>query len=111
MAASQKWDSLFNNWPASLPRCGVMQTVLNETMPFKDFWLKDGLLLIERVTPDAMGARFVLLSFEVISLVKFTNPLNAAEIAAAGFLAEIPSKQPPSKQPPSQQPQRQPQLA
>ena len=94
MAASQKWDSFFNNWPASMPRNGVLQTVLNEAMPFKDFWLKDGMLLIERVTPDAMGARFVLMSFEVVSLVKFTNPLNAAEIAQAGFLAEVPKKQP-----------------
>ncbi len=94
MAAAQKWDAFFNNWPASIPRKGVLQTGLNETMPFKDFWLKEGMLLIERVTPDAMGARFVLLSFEAVNLVKFTNPLNAAEIAAAGFVAELPKREP-----------------
>ena len=94
MAVSQKWENFFSNWPASLARKGVVQTVLNEAMPFKNYWIKDGMLLIERVTPDAMGARFVLLSFEVINLVKFTDPLSAAEIAEAGFQAEAPNRQP-----------------
>ena len=94
MTASQKWDAFFSNWPTSLARKGLLQTVLNEAMPFKDYWIKDGMLLIERVTPDAMGARFVLLSFEVISLVKFTDPLSAADIAGAGFQAKVASGQP-----------------
>jgi hypothetical protein len=94
MAASQQWDSFFSNWPASLPRSGVLLTNLNETMPFKDFWLKDGMLLVERTTPDAMGARFVLLSFEMLNVLKFTNPFSAAEIAEAGFRAEIQQRQP-----------------
>ena len=100
MVAAQQWDSFFSNWPTSLPRSGVLLTNLNETMPFKDFWLKEGMLLIERQTPDAMGARFVLLSFDVLNVVKFTNPLTAAEIAEAGFRAEVPQRQA----------QRQPQL-
>jgi len=85
MAASQNWESFFSNWPESLPRKGVLQTVLNEQMPFRNYWLKDGMLLLERVTPDAMGARFVLLSFDAISLVKFTDPLTNAIIDEAGF--------------------------
>jgi len=92
--AAQNWDIFFNSWPASLQRRGVLQTVLNETVPFREFWLKEGMLLIERLTPDALGARFVLLGFDAVSAVKFTNPLSAAEIAAAGFLAESPSRQP-----------------
>ena len=93
MVAAQQWDTFFSNWPASLPRSGVLLTNLNETMPFKDFWLKEGMLLIERQTPDAMGARFVLLSFEVLNVVKFTNPLTTAEIAEAGFFAEVVQRQ------------------
>jgi len=89
MAATQDWNLFFNSWPASLPRKGVLQTNLSETMPFKNFWLKGAMLLIERVTPDAMD------------VVKFTNPLSAAEISEAGFRAEAPNKQP----------QRQPQPA
>lgn len=94
MAAAQQWESFFRNWPSSLPRSGVLVTSLNETMPFRTFWLKDSMVLVERQTPDAMGARFVLISFEEINIVKFTNPLTGAEIAEAGFSAESASRQP-----------------
>ncbi|MGI9430182.1 MAG: hypothetical protein ACR2NM_16090 [Bythopirellula sp.] len=94
MAASQQWESFFSDWPASLPRSGILVTNLNETMPFKNFWLKDSMLLVERVTPDAMGARFVMLSFEGLNSVKFTNPLSAAEISEAGFRDEVQQRQP-----------------
>lgn len=92
MTSRQDWFSIFSNWPAALPRKGVLVTSLNETIAFKDFWLKDELLLVERIAPDAMGARFVVLNYEVINLVKFTNPLSAAEIASAGFTAELTRK-------------------
>ena len=85
MAASQTWESFFSNWPNALPRKGVVQTILNETIPFRGFWIKDGMLLVERVTPDAMGARFVLISFDGINVVKFIDPLAPAVIAEAGF--------------------------
>lgn len=94
MAATQDWSSFFNNWPANLARKGVLQTTLNEQMPFKNFWLQDELLLFERVAPDAMGARFVLVSFEVVNLVKFTDPLTASEIASAGFQEKQGERQP-----------------
>ncbi len=94
MIASEKWDSFFNTWPSTLAKRGVLQTQLNESIPFNEFWLKEGMLLLERVTPDAMGARFVLLSFEVIYLVKFINPLSAADIAGAGFQAVVAKGQP-----------------
>ena len=87
MAANQDWYSFFCNWPAALPRAGVLVTSLNEAMPFRNFWIKDEMLLVERQTPDAMGARFVLLTFEVINVVKFTNPLSADDISGAGFQA------------------------
>ncbi len=98
MLSDQCWESFFGNWPSAIPRRGVLQTVLNEAMPFKNYWIKDGMLLIERATPDAMGARFVLLGFDVINLVKFTDPLTSAIITDAGF-TEKASNKPPSRQP------------
>ena len=94
MTSAQSWNSFFSNWPTSLARKGVLQTVLQETMQFKNFWLKDGMVLLERIAPDATGARFVLLCFDVINLVKFTEPLTAEAIAQAGFLNELPKRQP-----------------
>lgn len=92
MSATQDWEKFFSNWPDSINRRGQLVTVLNDMMPFKNFWLRDGMLLLERTTPDAMGARFVLISFEIINLVKFSDPLREEEIAAAGFYAEEPAE-------------------
>jgi len=56
-------------------------------MPFKNFWLRDELLLLERTNPDVAGGRFMLLSFDVINTVKFVDPLNESTIASAQFVA------------------------
>lgn len=85
MAATQSWNTFFCNWPTSLPRRGVLVSDLNETMPFRNFYIHDDMLLIERTTPDAMGARFVLLNFAMVNTVKFTDPLNAENLHGAGF--------------------------
>ena len=85
MTPSEKWKSFFIDWPAELPRSGVLLTNLNEAMPFRNFWLKDGLLMLERTVPDALGGRFLLLGFEVINSVKFISPLTEDTIAKAGF--------------------------
>lgn len=88
---AETWRGLFTEWPAGLPRQGVIVNSLNEQTPFKNFWLRDQLLLLERTVPDANGGRFVLLTFDVINTVKLTAPLNNAAIAAARFEgAELP---------------------
>jgi len=87
MVTSAIWKLYFTNWPAGLPRGGVLVTSHNEAIPFRKFWLKDELLLLERTAPDANGGRFLLLGFDLIDSVKFTNPLSEATIAEAGFVA------------------------
>jgi len=87
MTSTQNWKSLFTDWPVDFPRSGVVISTLNEAMPFRKFWLKDDLLLLERTIPDATGARFLLLSFDVINSVKFIIPLKESTIDEAGFVA------------------------
>ncbi len=65
----------------------MLVTLLDESMPFKNFWLRDDLLLLERTNPDVAGGRFMLLSFEVINTVKFIDPLNESTISDAQFVA------------------------
>ncbi len=86
MPASKLWQAFFTNWPAAIAQRGLIITSLNDSVPFKNFWLKDGLLLLERNNPDALGGRFILLSFEGISTVKFIDPLRESVIEAAGFI-------------------------
>jgi len=85
MSASQVWKSTFVNWPEGIPRQGVVLSVLNEIMPFKNFWIRGEMVLLERKNPDTSGARFILVSFERIDSVRFIDPLSEQTIAAAGF--------------------------
>jgi hypothetical protein len=87
MTTAHNWKSLFIEWPAEFPKGGIIVTTLNETVPFRKFWLKGEMLLLERTVPDATGGRFLLLGYDVISCVKFTNPLSEAAIDGAGFAA------------------------
>lgn len=83
--STENWKSLFSDWPAGFPRQGIIITNLNEAMPFKTFWLRENMLLLERTVPDALGGRFLMLGFDVINSVKITNPLTAEIVTNAGF--------------------------
>ena len=96
MNPSEHWKSFFTNWPADFPRNCVLVTTLHEAMPFKNFWLKNDMLLLERTVPDATGGRFLLLGFEVIHLVKFINPLTEATIIESGFVVSSSDRLQPS---------------
>lgn len=94
MAATQNWKAFLANWPDSLPRRGVLVSNLNESMPFRNFYIKEGMVMLERTTPDAMGARFVLLDFEMINSVKIIDPLNTEHLKKAGFIEKPAIKEP-----------------
>ena len=75
------------DWPEGFPRQGIIVSNLNEAMPFKNFWLKGDMLLLERTVPDALGGRFLLLGFDIINSVKITCPLTSDMVASSGFEA------------------------
>lgn len=77
------------NWPAGIPRRGLVVSSLNEPMPFKSFMLKDDILLLERTNPDALGGRFIMLSYDAINCVKLTDPLKESLFSSAGFLGKF----------------------
>jgi hypothetical protein len=85
MANAADWKSLFTNWPAAIPKRGIVTNTLNEPMPFKGYMVRGDVLLLERTNPDAMGGRFILLSFMGIDSVKLIDPIKEADMAAAGF--------------------------
>ncbi|MCA9229342.1 MAG: hypothetical protein KDA57_01715 [Planctomycetales bacterium] len=90
MATAATWKSLFADWPAGLPRRGVMLSLLNETIPFNNFWLRGEMVLLERKNPDTAGSRYILTSYDGIDSVRFIDPLSEQTIAAAGFSAATP---------------------
>ena len=76
---------LFAEWPVSIPRTGLIVTTFGETIPFATYMLSGELLLIERKTPDAQGARRVIISFEQINAIKILDAVEMARFTAMGF--------------------------
>ncbi|TWT86880.1 hypothetical protein Mal64_37100 [Pseudobythopirellula maris] len=66
-----------------------MVNTLNEAMPFKAFMLAGDMLLLERTNPDTLGARYLLLPFCEVSLVKFIDPMNQQTLEKAGFRGKL----------------------
>ena len=87
MDASESWRSLFENWPDSIPREGLLITNFQETIPFVDFMISGAILLVERDKPDTFGARKVMVTYDAVSAVKITRPLELARFQVMGFQA------------------------
>ncbi|QDV75161.1 hypothetical protein [Botrimarina mediterranea] len=51
--------------------------------------MRGDFLLLERVSPDSLGGRFIVIPFEEISTVKFTDPLKQPALEAAGFAGQL----------------------
>jgi hypothetical protein len=83
------WRDVFTNWPAALPRRGLLVSTLNETIPFKSFLLKGDLLLLERANPDPVGTRFIMLAFDTVHMLKVTDPLKESVLTSAGFVGHL----------------------
>ncbi|HLA84453.1 MAG TPA: hypothetical protein VJL29_06640 [Thermoguttaceae bacterium] len=90
MSASESaWKTLFAEWPAELPRKGILVTTLNEPIPFNGFMIGDHFVVISRNAPDALGARTVLLPYESLFLLKMTDVIKSKAYQAAGFRGEL----------------------
>jgi hypothetical protein len=85
MHAAEAWRSLFENWPESIPREGLLITSFNETIQFKDFMISGSILLVEREIPDTYGARKVLVGYDAVVAVKITSTIEFARFQAMGF--------------------------
>jgi hypothetical protein len=51
--------------------------------------MRGDFLLIERTSPDSLGGRFLVIPFDEISTVKFTDPLKQPALEAAGFEGQL----------------------
>ena len=83
------WRETFTNWPAAIPRRGVLVSTLNEAIPFKSFLTKGDTLLLERTNPDALGTRFVVLAFDAIHMLKLADPLKESVFTGAGYTGQF----------------------
>lgn len=63
MDSGAAWREWFLKWPKEMPRKGVLVTDFGEQIPFDGFMTTDTLLVVERRTPDTIGARKVILPY------------------------------------------------
>ncbi len=89
MTTQNTWKVTFTGWPTNVAHRGIVLTSLNESIPFKGFMIKDDLLLLERANPDSLGARFILIGFDGIHSVRFTDPIKESIFTAAGFTGKL----------------------
>lgn len=87
MHTAEAWRTLFENWPEAIPRQGILITSFGESIPFRDFLISGSILLVERETPDSLGARKVMVAYDAVSAVKITNPMDLARFQVMGFQA------------------------
>ena len=85
MNTGEYWRALFENWPSSVPRRGLVITTFNESIAFINYMMSGGILLLERDRPDTVGARKVMIAYDAISAVKITDVVELANFQALGF--------------------------
>lgn len=89
MTDSPVWKETFVNWPAELPRRGILVGHFDEQIPFSGFMTNETMLMVERRNPDSLGARYALIPYSQITAVKFVDVLPAKSLAAAGFKGDL----------------------
>ncbi|MFK7736985.1 MAG: hypothetical protein AB8B50_13200 [Pirellulaceae bacterium] len=85
MESSQNWCAIFKNWPEGIDKNGTLVTKFGESVPFCSFMLAEGLVLLERNTPDPAGARKAVVGLDSIAVVKINSPLPMPEFQPMGF--------------------------
>jgi hypothetical protein len=86
------WRNCFRQWPAEVERRGVLVTSFGEQIAFDGFATSDDMLLIERRTPDTVGARTVLLAYQNIQAVKIIDVVKAKTFHTMGFVVAAPER-------------------
>jgi len=79
------WRIVFESWPQAISRKGMILTKQNENVPFVDFLISNSLLLVDRGTPDAHGARKVILGIDQIAALKLAGTQSMADFQTMGF--------------------------
>ncbi len=87
--STEIWREVFTSWPESIPKRGLVVSTLNETIPFKSFFLKGDTVLLERTNPDPVGTRFIVLAFDAIHMLKLTEPFKESALHAAGYKGQL----------------------
>lgn len=85
MDNSVMWRTFLAKWPPSLEHRGVV-VANGEQVSFVDFFLSENAGLFERVAPDAVGGRKLVVPFNKIDAIKITEAVDSQIFAPSGFM-------------------------
>lgn len=80
------WRNLFAKWPDSVSRKGVVVSSYGEQIAFVQFLIGEHSILLERLAPDAVGGRKVIIPYARIDAVKTVDPFANEVLIPCGFL-------------------------
>ncbi|MEE8450594.1 MAG: hypothetical protein V3R99_01735 [Thermoguttaceae bacterium] len=83
--SSDGWKAYFSNWPETMAKKGILITNFDEQIPFAGFLASDSFLLLDRQTPDALGARTVILPYGSMTALKLTDVVDQKVFHSIGF--------------------------
>lgn len=89
MDAAEYWRKCFENWPTDVERRGVIVTNFDEPIGFEAFSTSGDMLLVERRTPDTVGARMVIVPFQNILALKIVDVVKMKSFQCMGFAAPV----------------------
>lgn len=89
MSQAFTYRELFDRWPTTLQRRGIVTTTLNESIPFRGFMTTETMLLLERNNPDQLGARYIYIEYSAINCVKLIDPAKTASFTELGFVGKL----------------------
>jgi hypothetical protein len=92
MDAAESWRNCFRQWQAELERRGVLVTSFGEQIVFDGFAVSDEMLLLERRTPDTVGARIVLVAYQNLQALKIIDVAKMKWFQSMGFAMPPPRK-------------------
>jgi hypothetical protein len=87
--ATNDWQDFFESWPSQMARRGTLVVSFGDQIPFCSFLTKGGLLLIQRNSPDSVGARQLILSYSDIVALKIVEVTTGDVFSEAGFAGEL----------------------
>jgi hypothetical protein len=79
------WKTYFANWPDDLPKQGIVITNFDEQIHFAGFLTGDEFLLIDRKTPDSLGARTVIIPYGSVTALKLVDVVDQKVFLSIGF--------------------------
>lgn len=79
------WRNVFQHWPGSLAKEGLLVTNFGEQIQFVNFLVSGTAILLERDKPDTVGARKVVVDYGAISALKLNDPSDIARYQVLGF--------------------------